>query len=666
MKNIKNGIFGGIVALIMCGANAANVVARPTTASARPTAARTNNAETRMPTLMSQVISATTTLGNNNVAETTTATETTVNPTAVTTEETPVIIEDKTTQFDRILSANSNTQTDAASNALADMVRAQRAALDAASAINTRTATGANACDSGLRACMTEKCGANFTKCALDGDTTWGNKMENCRLRVKCTGAEYAALAPEIKADRDMHATISSYTEIVDCGNEYNNCIVTECGTTFNKCLGKSAGDNAIAKCKIIADRCRAMDSGLSARVSWVFGTLRQNAEKQIASDEKRLYELRDQMATQCKRLGAMFDERTLDCVFTVNFWANNSDTPYASQKRYAGDTFDCTQDWFGVDVTTFRENAYRLTRSQTAASSAMLGAGVGIAAGAISSGAINRAIDRTKAEKELKDACSDQGMKLDKKTGKCIDANGNTIETDENDATSTDDNDSSNATTSASSNRNAQVDITTLAQNGRSFLTNFHAANTNENSQYESSEKVDVKPTASQGGVQTNNLSTPEQRNEDNMIEQTEILDQNVSTQGSFDITDATMSDYAYFEFADNGQTRFHPMTLTARKGQFSIKFDNGVLLNGEVSCNDTKGDTVHRSTKPSNTFTSTNNGNNCWCRLTNTQYNDWFYVDFSDNPATTCGSACASECSQQIWDDDYHLHQFINAKIK
>jgi hypothetical protein len=134
-----------------------------------------------------------------------------------------------------------------------------------------------------------------------------------------------------------------------------------------------------------------------------VFGTLRQSAEVQVKKDEERLYQLRDMMAAQCNRLGAMFDERTLDCVFTVNFFADNAATPFASKKLYAGDSFDCTQNWFGVDITTYRENAQRLTREQTAASSAMLGAGLGTAAGAISSGAINRAMDRASAERAVK-----------------------------------------------------------------------------------------------------------------------------------------------------------------------------------------------------------------------------------------------------------------------
>ena len=103
------------------------------------------------------------------------------------------------------------------------------------------------------------------------------------------------------------------------------------------------------------------------------FGALRENAEVMVKRDEERLYELRDKMAETCNRLGASFDERTLDCVYTVNFYAGEDGTLYASKKRYAGSTFDCTPNWFGIDVTTFMENAMRLTREQTSASSAIV-----------------------------------------------------------------------------------------------------------------------------------------------------------------------------------------------------------------------------------------------------------------------------------------------------
>ncbi len=322
------------------------------------------------------------------------------------------IIEDKTSIFEETISDVESSGRDTSSSSLADKIREQRAALDAQDKASESTqkmknaaASGKNACDQGLRKCMQEKCGQDYSKCAGDTDTMWGNKMESCRRDLPCTGHEYTLFTIEIKADRDMNARISGYNSIIECGNSYNNCIFTECGKTFEKCLGKKAGDKAIQKCEKIAKNCKQQDSGLSARMMDAFGTVRQDAEKSIQRDEKRLYELRDAMRDTCGRLGAMFDERTLDCVYTVNFFAGDKNTLYASKKAYAGGTFNCDQNWFGVDITTFKENAFRATREQSSATSALLGAGVGTAVGAVTSGAIDRAIDRHKAEKALDDA---------------------------------------------------------------------------------------------------------------------------------------------------------------------------------------------------------------------------------------------------------------------
>ena len=352
-------------------------------------------------------------------------------------------IEDKTSQFDDIFS-ETLSENSSADNTLAEQIRAQRAALDSADEINNaKTQTqralsgGANACDSGLRTCMKKKCGNDFSKCAGDGDTIWGDKMDSCRRDLPCTGHEYQLLAAEIKADRDINAQLSLYNSIIDCGNKYNDCIISQCGTTFTKCLGKSAGDKAISACAKIAKSCTEQDSGLSARAMEAFGALRENAEVMVKRDEERLYELRDKMAETCNRLGASFDERTLDCVYTVNFYAGEDGTLYASKKRYAGSTFDCTPNWFGIDVTTFMENAMRLTREQTSASSAMLGSGLGMATGAITSGAIDRAVDTHKAKKALKKEekklkklnkaeCAAEGGKW--KKDECVDDDGETF----------------------------------------------------------------------------------------------------------------------------------------------------------------------------------------------------------------------------------------------
>ncbi|MDR2412789.1 MAG: hypothetical protein LBD50_01075, partial [Rickettsiales bacterium] len=329
-------------------------------------------------------------------------------PAAEIVNEAPVI-ENKSSQFDKVIGAAGQSESDKSMDERAEMIRRQRAALDSADAtasaakkMETSIAKGSNACDAGLRDCMKQNCGNDFSKCAGDGDTIWGGKLDSCKRNLNCSGEEFQMFATEIKADRDFNAKMASYLETLDCGNRYNSCIVEKCGNNFSKCIGKSAGDKAISDCGQTAKNCQTADSGLANRAGQVFATLRQSAEVQAKKDEERLHKLRDQMSDQCKRLGAMFDERSLDCVFTVNFFANNSTTPYASKKAYGGDTFDCDQNWFGIDITTFKENAYRLTRSQTAASSAMMGAGLGTAAGALTSGAIDRAMDRAKAEKAV------------------------------------------------------------------------------------------------------------------------------------------------------------------------------------------------------------------------------------------------------------------------
>lgn len=408
---LKTNIIYSVAVLALCvcaSARAANVVPRGTSSSvaARPTVAR------RMPTLAAHLGTPSTT---STTADTTTDTTTPTTPPDDPVSQTPepVAIIDKTSQFDSALGTGATSSVDTSANDRAELIRAQRAALDAADATNTvatATTTGRSGCDTDLRACMAKKCGSDFTKCSGDTDTLWGDKMDACRRKITtCTSAMYAKFAPEIRADRDMNARLASYNTIIDCGNRYNKCIVEQCGTTYSKCLGKSAGDTAISACASIARECTTADSGLASRTMNVFATLRQGAEVQVKSDEQRLYALRDQMSAMCRRLGAMFDERSLTCVYTVNFWAGeNPETPFASKKLYAGDTFDCTQNWFGIDVTTFKENAYRLTREQTSATSSLMGSGVGMAVGAVTSGAVNRAIDRHKADRALKQAQDD------------------------------------------------------------------------------------------------------------------------------------------------------------------------------------------------------------------------------------------------------------------
>ena len=323
--------------------------------------------------------------------------------------EPEVIIENKSNQFDAVISADGDSGV--SDNYLSDAIRKQRAALAAAEEKQNATKTqnqqlknNSNSCNDSLRKCMQSKCGDDFTKCATDGDTIFGDKLNACRRDTNCKTNEFTLFAAEIKSDRDMNVRLASYNNVLNCGNQYNACIVKECGTNYNKCLGKTYSDAAIQKCATIAKNCTESDSGLASRFGTVIGKLRENAEKDIKSDEAYLYELRDMMRARCEKLGAMFDERSFDCVYTVNFYAGtDKSAPLASRKAYAGDSFTCMQEWFGINATTFKENAYRATREQTAASSALLGSGVGSAAGLVSSGAIGRAKATRDAKKELK-----------------------------------------------------------------------------------------------------------------------------------------------------------------------------------------------------------------------------------------------------------------------
>ena len=350
----------------------------------------------------------------------------------------PVVVTNKSNQFQNTVFEYAESLTE--DNAFAEQIRKQRDALalsEATSAAKTSLqnslSTNSNTCDASLRKCMMNACGKDFTKCATDGDTTFGDKLNKCRRDTECTGEEFNLFTKEIKEDRDTNVRLASYNAIIDCGNNYNACIIKECGTTYTKCLGKKNADAAVQKCSNIALECRDTDSGLASRFGTAIGKLRENAEIDVKRDEERLYALRDLMAKQCKSLGATFDERSFDCVHTVNFFAGtNQSTPMASRKAYAGDSFVCMQEWFGVNATTFKENAYRETRSQTAASSAMLGSGLGTAAGIVSSGALDRALDTQKSKKALKEECEKQGKEL--KDGKCIEKDAQTSTPTQND----------------------------------------------------------------------------------------------------------------------------------------------------------------------------------------------------------------------------------------
>jgi len=352
--------------------------------------------------------------------------------------EEPVIIEElappeetKAAQFREVLQESGGAAALDDSD-LKNLIAAQRAAEADIVTITTANIAppsgGANVCNEGLRSCMREKCGEKFLGCATDGDTIWNDKMDSCRRTTKCTGREYDLLAPQIKADRDIEVNIGLFDEVLTCGERYNECIIGQCGTLFDGCLGKAQGDRAIANCKKIADECRIADSGMAGRAMEVFGMQRVDAEIRVRADYARLLEMRSRMEAECPKLGGVFDARSFDCVFSVCIFNNRlapagwngGDYSLSCQKVHPGAKYICNPEWFGIDVTTFMEEAQRLTRAQTAASGAfmggMLGAGAGTAMNAAMTGAMfNKGVTNTQQKKEdardaLEEECEGQG----------------------------------------------------------------------------------------------------------------------------------------------------------------------------------------------------------------------------------------------------------------
>ena len=400
-------VIGAVCVLMFC-TDSFGATARRTVAASRTSAAPATGVAARKTNTTNKTKSET-------VAEPTPQTE-------------PVIVENKADKFDTALndidSAINTSETDSVTDAINRRraeIKKQEMTQAASVATKQAFARNENACDKTLRQCIQTTCGSNYEKCTNLSETDWLGKMNQCRRETSCTNHEYNIFVPEITADRDVNAKLGLYNKIVDCGNRFNDCVISECGKTMEKCISKQNGDAALNKCKQISQECQEADSGLSARANNAFTQLRQVAEKQITIDEQRLYELRNKMNETCKRMGALFDERTLDCIYTIEFWGGEDNTLFASRKAYPGTQFNCDQNWFGVDTTTFMENAFRLTRSQTSASSAMLGAGLGMGVGSITSGAIDRAVDRAKAERALGDKlCTSTGGTWNKTINTC------------------------------------------------------------------------------------------------------------------------------------------------------------------------------------------------------------------------------------------------------
>ncbi|MCL1786033.1 MAG: hypothetical protein FWG39_02690, partial [Alphaproteobacteria bacterium] len=276
---------------------------------------------------------------------------------------------------------------------------------------NSMAAATTSSCDDSLRKCMADKCGENFKNCAGDGDSIWGFNIESCARAANCAPREITLFSAEIKADRDHNARWGAVSETYSCGNNYNDCILRACGgrgipnggTSVSAsvmglpyCISKTGGDNAIAnaRCRAIAEQCGDTDSGLAARALEIFGTLRILAERDLATQEQQLYGMREDLRKECRNTGGILDDRSLQCLFNVEMFAGGDwSGMIASRIIGAGAEFQCTPEWFGIDVTTHMENMARYDSQTAAATGAFSGAMLGVAGGMLASGEVYRGL---------------------------------------------------------------------------------------------------------------------------------------------------------------------------------------------------------------------------------------------------------------------------------
>jgi hypothetical protein len=251
-------------------------------------------------------------------------------------------------------------------------------------------------CETELNTCVIGDCGSDLQKCNDDTDAIWSARFQKCRAKTSCTGAEIGVYGDIIKEDIRVDAKISLMNLIISCNNEYSNCLQTQCATTdarsligggavvgFNGCVTQAKINSALNYCKPVYDRCRPYDSGIQARFTNMMATLRVEKEKRIAELQKELDVMLPQMRQLCRDSGASFDERSGNCVFTAFLSVEAQGRRYtpASKMVMPGSQYQCTDQWFGVDVTQYLQNAIYSTIQQKSSVAALMGAGLGIGA---------------------------------------------------------------------------------------------------------------------------------------------------------------------------------------------------------------------------------------------------------------------------------------------
>lgn len=108
-------------------------------------------------------------------------------------------------------------------------------------------------------------------------------------------------------------------------------------------------------------------------------------------------------------------------------------------------------------------------------------------------------------------------------------------------------------------------------------------------------------------------------------------------------------------FAAAGNTTTNTQAYYNLLDSNSWSVDFDGFGIIQGVASCNGTYGG--FHATQPDGTFSTTNSGDACWCKITGLLVNnasdiksissDWVYSDSDFGSADVCGRNCAKGCA-------------------
>lgn len=272
-------------------------------------------------------------------------------------------------------------------------------------------------CDETWRQCLqgSDVCGTNYILCTTLSPIEFSNRISVCPKKIgDCTVSN--ATVKEVINNKDDYMKVSKADSILECGETMSNCIMDICGKGFTKC----AKSISVAKtnCGYIADECSRVDPALWVRTATALNFAKGQMNAEITKIENRMAEIESELRAECSKNNFAFDSSKMQCIGVVDF--NAMGMVLQSKRMSAGSVGNCSDEFFGLDITTYRQNAANETIKQKTVSNtisgAMLGMGVGSLAGKYGGGLTDKLsglkdkIPATGSEQEESDASSGGG----------------------------------------------------------------------------------------------------------------------------------------------------------------------------------------------------------------------------------------------------------------